>query len=203
MMGLALKNVSVAVFVKGKKKTEEFGEMIFTHFGVSGPVILTLSPFVAEAVKKKGAVYLTIDMKPALSEDELDRRILRDFEKFLNKQYKNALDELLPKKMIPVFLELSGISAEKKVNQISREERKKMVDLFKAFPVPVSGLRPISEAIITKGGVSLKEINPGTMESKIIPNLFFAGEILDLDGVTGGFNLQEAFSTGFLAGQNV
>lgn len=204
LMGLSLKNVLLKAFINGKKKGEEFGEMIFTHFGISGPVVLTLSKIAVDALKKeKNKVVYYIDFKPALSFDELDKRIIRDFEKYNNKQFKNALDDLLPRKMIPVVLNRSGIDEEKKVNQISKEERKIIIDLLKNFPVEISGTRPLSEAIVTSGGISLKEINPKTMESKLYPGLFFAGEILDLDGVTGGYNLQEAFSTGFLAGSSV
>lgn len=204
LMGLSLKNVLLKAFVNGKKKGEEFGEMIFTHFGISGPVVLTLSKIAVDALKKeKNKIVYYIDFKPALSFDELDKRIIRDFEKYNNKQFKNALDDLLPRKMIPVVLNRSGIDEEKKVNQISKEERKIIIDLLKDFPVEISGTRPLSEAIVTSGGISLKEINPKTMESKLYPGLFFAGEILDLDGVTGGYNLQEAFSTGFLAGSSV
>jgi predicted Rossmann fold flavoprotein len=204
MMGLSLKNVTLSVFVNGKKKAEEFGEMIFTHFGISGPIVLTISKYVVDAHKRsKNSVVCMIDLKPALSAEDLDKRLLRDFEKYQNKQYKNAFDDLLPKKMIPVFINLLGIAEDKKVNQISKEERKNIVTLLKSFPVDISGVRPLSEAIITSGGVSLKEVDPGTMESKIVPNLFFAGEILDLDGITGGFNLQESFSTGVLAGESV
>lgn len=204
LMGLSLKNVLLKAAVNGKIKGEEFGEMIFTHFGISGPIVLTLSKIAVDALKKeKNKIIYYIDFKPALSIEELDKRIIRDFEKYNNKQYKNALDDLLPKKLIPVLLKLSGINEEKKVNQISKEERKIIVDLLKNFPVEITGSRPISEAIVTSGGISLKEINPKTMESKLYPKLFFAGEILDLDGVTGGYNLQEAFSTGFLAGSSV
>ncbi len=204
LMGLSLKNVTLKAGVNGKIKGEEFGEMIFTHFGISGPIVLTLSKIAVEAMKKeKNKIVYYIDFKPALSIEELDRRIIRDFEKFNNKQFKNSLDELLPKKMIPVFLKRTEIDEEKRVNQISREERRIIVDLLKNFPVTISGSRPLSEAIVTSGGVSLKEINPKTMESKFFPGLFFAGEILDLDGVTGGYNLQEAFSTGYLAGSSV
>ncbi len=204
LMGLSLKNVLLKAAVNGKIKGEEFGEMIFTHFGISGPIVLTLSKIAVDALKKeKNKIIYYIDFKPALSIEELDKRIIRDFEKYNNKQYKNALDDLLPKKLIPVLLKLSGINEEKKVNQISKEERKIIVNLLKNFPVEITGSRPISEAIVTSGGISLKEINPKTMESKLYPKLFFAGEILDLDGVTGGYNLQEAFSTGFLAGSSV
>ncbi len=204
LMGLSLRNVLLKGTVNGKVKGEEFGEMIFTHFGISGPIVLTLSKIAVEALKKeKNKIIFYIDLKPALSTDELDRRIIRDFEKFTNKQFKNSMDELLPKKMIPLFIKRSGINEEKVINQISREERKNIINLLKNFPVEISGTRPLSEAIVTSGGISLKEINPKTMESKLFPRLYFAGEILDLDGVTGGYNLQEAFSTGYLAGSSV
>ena len=204
MMGLSLKNVNLRILINGKKKGEEFGEMIFTHFGISGPTVLTLSNYVVQALEKKGSNCLcSIDLKPALTQEALDKRIQRDFEKYSNKQFKNSLDELLPQKMIPVVVERSGIDPEKRVNQISRQERVQLVDIIKNFQVKISGVRPLSEAIITAGGISLKEVDPQTMESKLVPGLFFAGEILDLDGVTGGFNLQEAFSTGFLAGESI
>lgn len=204
MMGLSLKNVILKVEVKGKIKGEEFGEMIFTHFGISGPIVLTLSNYVVDGFSRGNQpINCYIDLKPALSREDLERRILRDFEKYANKLFKNSLDDLLPKKMIPIIIKRSGIFEEKKVNQISKNERKILIELLKNFKVEISGTRPLSEAIVTSGGISLKEIDPKSMESKIIPRLFFAGEILDLDGVTGGYNLQEAFSTGFLAGQNV
>ena len=204
MMGLSLKNIRLRIEVKGKAKGEEFGEMIFTHFGISGPIVLTLSKYAVEGLKKgRGPITCFLDLKPALSKEELDKRLIRDFEKYNNKLFKNSLDDLLPQKMIPVIIRRAGIAPEKKVNQISKDERRILLELLKDFPISISGTRPLSEAIVTSGGISLKEIDPKTMESKLIPRLFFAGEILDLDGLTGGFNLQEAFSTGFLAGQNV
>lgn len=201
LQGLSLKNVAVAFINKsGKKVYDDFGEMLFTHFGVSGPVILSGSRHIMEYGFKN--VKLSIDLKPALNEKKLDERIRRDFEKYSRKQYKNSLDDLLPHKMIPVVVKLSGIEPEKPVNQITREERKKLVHIFKNFELTITGSRPIKEAIVTAGGVSTDEINPSTMESKIVKGLFFAGEIIDVDGYTGGFNLTIAFSTGYLAGLN-
>ena len=182
---------------------EGFGEMLFTHFGVSGPLILSASSFYAKyASKKKDSeeVKLFLDLKPALTPEQLDKRLLRDFEEAKNKQFKNALDHLFPAKLIPVMIELSGISPEKKVNEISREERKSFGTLIKALPMTVTGTRSFAEAIITQGGISVKDVNPSTMESKYVKHLYFAGEVLDLDAMTGGFNLQIAWSTGNLAG---
>lgn len=199
MQGLALKNVSV-VLQSGKKKIYEgFGEMLFTHFGVSGPLILSAS---SHYVKKYWgqSVTLSIDLKPALTKEQLDKRILRDFEENKNKQFKNSLDGLLPSGMIPVIIKLSEISAEKKVNEITREERTGLANLLKNLTMQVTGTRDLKEAIITQGGVHVKEVNPSTMESKLVKDLYFAGEVLDLDAVTGGFNLQIAWSTGYLAG---
>jgi predicted Rossmann fold flavoprotein len=175
--------------------------MLFTHFGVSGPVILSASRHILPYGYKD--VKLVIDMKPALDDDTLDTRLQRDFEKFSRKQFKNSLDELLPQKMIPVVIELSGIPEEKPVNQITKEERHRLIDLFKRFTLEITGSRPITEAIVTAGGVRTNEINPSTMESKLVNGLFFAGEVIDVDGYTGGFNLTIAFSTGYLAGNNV
>lgn len=208
LMGLSLRNVLLKIKIDGKIKGQEFGEMIFTHFGISGPLVLTLSKLVVEALAKEKEgmpvkVEALIDLKPALSEEDLDRRLMRDFEKYINKQYKNALDDLLPRKLIPLFIKMSEIDPEKTINQISKQERRKILLLLKNFPVRISGVRPIEEAIITAGGISLKEVNPQTMESRLYPGLFFAGELLDLDAQTGGYNLQEAFSTGWLAGSNV
>lgn len=197
LMGLSLKNVSVKVKnEKNKVVFEDFGEMVFTHFGVSGPVILSASAHMRNA--EKYSIY--IDLKPALDEKQLDARILRDFDKFKNKQFINSLDELLPKKLIGVVVRLSGIEERKEVNAISREERKNLVSLLKNFRLDVKGFRPIEEAIVTSGGVSVKEINSSTMESKLVSGLYFAGEVIDVDAYTGGFNLQIAFSTGYLAG---
>ena len=199
MMGLSLKNVSVSLSCDGKELYQGFGEMLFTHFGVSGPLILTASSYYAKRACGKRAV-LRLDLKPALTEEQLDRRTLRDFEEDRNRLFKNALGGLFPAKMIPVMVALSGIDPEKKVNEVTREERKGLVSLIKGLPMTVTGCRNFSEAIITQGGVSVKEINPSTMESKIVKGLYFAGEVLDLDALTGGFNLQIAWSTGHLAG---
>jgi predicted Rossmann fold flavoprotein len=185
----------------GKKVYSDFGEMLFTHYGVSGPIILSGSRHILDYDFKD--IKLVIDLKPALSEDKLDERIRRDFERFSNKYFRNSLDELLPQKMIPVIIELSGIASDKAVNQITREERRTLVMLLKKLEINIKGARPISEAIVTSGGVSTDEINPSTMESKLVNGLYFAGEIIDVDGYTGGFNLTIAFSTGWLAGVNV
>lgn len=202
LMGLSLKNVEVTLYHKNKEIYKEFGEMLFTHFGVSGPLILSAScKYVQKAYKEQ--VLLTIDLKPALSEEQLDKRILRDFEENKNKAFKNALGGLFPAKLIPVMISLSGIQPDKKVNEITKEERKTFVELIKKLPLTVTGCRGYNEAIITKGGVSVKDINPSTMESKVIKGLYFAGEVLDLDAVTGGFNLQIAWSTGHLAGGSI
>ncbi|HBF36549.1 MAG TPA: aminoacetone oxidase family FAD-binding enzyme [Firmicutes bacterium] len=199
--GLSLINVEVTSFYQGKKLQSEFGEMLFTSFGVSGPIILSLSrkisPFVLE---KPDSVSIVIDLKPALSKEDLDLRVQRDFAKSINKIFKNVLDDLLPQKIIPVIIELSGIDPLKPVHQINREERTRLVGLLKSLPLTISRPRPIAEAIVTIGGVNTKEINPKTMESKIVKGLFFAGEVMDVDAYTGGFNLQIAFSTGFVAG---
>ena len=201
LQGLSLKNVSV-ILKQGKKELYSgFGEMLFTHFGVSGPLILSASSFYAKKAKERQA-ELFIDLKPALSEEQLDKRILRDFEENKNKQFKNAVGGLFPAKLIPVMIELSGIHPDKKVNEISKEERKQFVMLIKNLPLTVTGTRDIKEAIITMGGVSVKDVNPSTMESKKIRGLYFAGEVLDVDALTGGFNLQIAWSTGYLAGNS-
>lgn len=199
MQGLALKNISVQLQCGKKRIFEGFGEMLFTHFGVSGPLILSAS---SHYVKKYMGqpVSLSIDLKPALTKEQLDKRILRDFEENINKQFKNSLDGLLPAKMIPVIIKLSGISPDKKVNEVTREERGTLVELLKNLTMQVTGTRDFKEAIITQGGVHVKEVNPSTMESKLVKGLYFAGEVLDLDAVTGGFNLQIAWSTGYLAG---
>lgn len=201
LQGLTLKNVSIQIINnKGKKIYSDFGEMLFTHFGVSGPVILSASRHILDYNYKD--VKLVIDLKPALSEEKLDERIIRDFEKYSRKQFKNSLDDLLPKKMIPVIVSLSGIEPDKFVNQIKKEERRNLVKLLKNLTENIIGSRPIQEAIVTAGGVSTDEINPSTMESKIVKGLFFAGEVIDVDAYTGGFNLTIAFSTGYLAGMN-
>jgi predicted Rossmann fold flavoprotein len=202
LQGLSLKNVTVKATANGKQVFEEFGEMLFTHYGLSGPLILSASFYVSEQLGKKQDIKITIDLKPALSEEELDKRIIRDFEKNTNRQFKNSLDELLPQKLIPVIIALSGIEESKEVHQITKLERKALVKLLKGLSFTVTGTRPIAEAIVTSGGINLKEINPKTMESKLVKGLFFAGEIIDLDAFTGGFNLQIAFSTGYTAGMN-
>ena len=202
LQGLALKNVEVTILKGGKELYREFGEMLFTHFGVSGPVLLSASSYAAKELKK-GPLTLSIDLKPALSEEQLDARILREFEGAINKRFKNALVHLYPSKMIPVMIERSGINPEKKVNEITRQERQKLIDLTKHFCLTLVSLRDYKEAIITQGGVEVKEINPKTLESKLVKQLYFAGEVLDVDAVTGGFNLQVAWSTGWAAGSAV
>lgn len=200
LMGLSLKNVAV-VLKSGKKEIYSgFGEMLFTHFGVSGPLILSASSFYVKSGSQKAELF--IDLKPALDSEQLDRRLLRDFEENSNRQFKNALGGLFPAKLIPVMIKLSGIPADKKVNEITRKERKELAALIKSLPLTVTGTRGFSEAVITKGGISVKEINPSTMESKKVKGLYFAGEVLDLDALTGGFNLQIAWSTGHLAGES-
>ena len=199
MQGLSLKNVTLTVFVGNKKKYDGFGEMLFTHFGVSGPLVLSASTYLNVDDYQKGVKAL-IDLKPALSADELDKRILNDFTENQNKIFENGLNKLLPTKMIPVVIKLSGIDPNKRINLITREERLKLVGILKEFPMSIVGTRGFNEAIITRGGVSVKEINPSTMESKKIKGLYFAGEMIDTDAFTGGFNLQIAWSTGHLAG---
>ena len=202
LQGLSLRNVNVTVLDGRKKYYEEFGELLFTHFGVSGPTVISASSIVGQMLKKK-ELTLTIDLKPALSEEQLDKRLLRDFEEQKNKQFKNALGGLFPSKLIPVMVELSGILPEKQVNAVSKEERHSLVRLIKNFAMTLTGIRGYNEAIITRGGVSVREIDPGTMESKKVKNLYFAGEVLDLDAVTGGYNLQIAWSTGYMAAQEI
>ena len=199
LQGLSLKNIEIHITDGKKKLYDEFGEMLFTHYVVTGPVILSASSIVGKTLEKKELV-LHIDLKPALTEEQLDKRLLREFEANHNKQFKNAIDSLLPAKLRPVIIELSGIEEEKKVHEITKEERLNLLRLIKDFHMTLTGLRGYNEAIITKGGISVKEIDPGTMESKLIKNLYFAGEVLDLDAVTGGYNLQIAWSTGYLAG---
>lgn len=202
LSGLSLKNVTLTVYESGRKKPvfSELGEMLFTHFGISGPLVLSASAH----MRKMGSAEYTayIDLKPALDEQKLDSRILRDFEEEKNRDFANSLDKLLPKSIIPVIISLSGIAPDTKVNQISREQRARLCGVLKALRLDITGFRPIEEAIITGGGISVKEINPSTMESKLVSGLFFAGEIIDADAYTGGFNLQIAFSTGHLAGKN-
>ena len=201
LMGLSLRNIEIRITDGKKKLYQEFGEMLFTHYGVTGPVILSASSIVGNRLKDK-ELTLHIDLKPALTEEQLDKRVLREFEANHNRQFKNAVDSLFPAKLRPVMVELSGIPEEKKVHEITKEERLRFVRLIKDFTMTLTGLRGFNEAIITKGGVSVKEIDPGTMESKLVKGLYFAGEVLDLDAVTGGYNLQIAWSTGYLAGMN-
>lgn len=200
LMGIALKNVSVTIFADGKKVYSDFGEMLFTHFGVSGPIIIKASAYIHKYLNKK--LTMTIDLKPALSDKQLDERLLKDFQIFQNKQLKNGLEKLLLKALIPVVIAKSGLDGEKKVNELTREERRQLLNTVKHLPFAIRGLRGWDEAIITKGGVNVKDIDPGTMESKLTKHLYFAGEVLDLDALTGGFNLQIAWSTGYLAGVN-
>ncbi len=202
LQGLSLKNVEVSFFDGGKELYREFGEMLFTHFGVSGPVVLSASSFVGKTLKER-PVTMRIDLKPALSEEQLDARILRDFAEFSNRQFGNALGKLYPAKLIPVMVARSGIPAEKPVRDITRQERLKLLDATKRFTVTLTGLRGFNEAIVTQGGISVKEVSPSTMESKLVRGLYFAGEVLDLDAVTGGFNLQIAWSTGWAAGSGI
>ena len=202
LQGLSLKNVTAAIYDGKKELYKDFGEMLFTHFGVSGPLILTGSSYISKQIKK-GPLRLVIDLKPALTKEQLDARILREFEEGMNKQFKNVLGSLFPSKLIPVMIDLSGIEPEKKVNEISKAERERFVNLIKGFELTITSLRGWNEAIITRGGVSVKEINPSTMESKNHPGIYFVGEVLDLDAKTGGFNLQIAWSTAYLAGISV
>ena len=208
LQGLSLRNVKIELinFQNNKTIYEDFGEMIFTHFGVSGPTILSGSAHLVrqkniENLLKEKKIKLKIDFKPALTEEKLDNRILRDFEEVKNKQFKNSLDKLLPQKLIPVIIEGTNINPNKKVNEITKIERKNLVKLLKNFEIKIKDFRPIEEAIITSGGINIKEINPKTMESKLVKGLYFAGEIIDVDSYTGGFNLQIAYSTGYTAGK--
>ena len=210
LQGLSLRNVKIKIENTESRKViyEDFGEMLFTHFGVSGPTILSGSAHLVrykniyELLKNK-KIILKIDFKPALSEEKLDERILRDFSEFKNKQFKNSLEKLLPQKLISIIIEKSKINPDKKVNEITKQERKNIVKLLKYFELSISDFRPIDEAIITSGGINIKEINPKTMESKLVPGLYFAGEIIDVDAYTGGFNLQIAYSTGYTAGDKI
>lgn len=199
LMGLSLRNIEITVTDGKKKLYREFGEMLFTHYGVSGPVILSASSVIGKRLQDK-ELTLHIDLKPALTEEQLDKRVLREFEENHNRQFKNAAAGLFPSKLRPVIVELSGIPEEKKVNEITKDERKRFISLIKDFSMTLTSLRGFNEAIITKGGVSVKEVDPGTMESRLVKGLYFAGEVLDLDALTGGFNLQIAWSTGYLAG---
>lgn len=200
LQGLALKNVKISAYADKKKIFEDFGELIFTHYGISGPVVLTMSNYINRYNGKN--IKIVIDLKPGLSDEKLESRILRDFEKYSRKQYKNSLDDLLPKRLIPIIVQLSNIDENKFVNQITREERNQIVNVLKNLEMSFLKFRPINEAIVTSGGVSTLEIDPSTMESKVVKGLFFAGEVIDVDALTGGFNLQIAYSTGYLAGNN-
>ncbi len=199
LAGLSLKNVKLTLSLNGKKIYSELGEMLFTHTGISGPLVLTASSYMNKAVSD---YKISIDLKPALDKNTLDRRLLSDFEKYSHKNFDNSLGDLLPIRLIPVIIKLSGIDEKKKVYEITKEERLKLLELLKDFPLSPKAFRPIEEAIVTSGGVSVKEIDPRTMESKIVPGLYFAGEVVDVDALTGGFNLQIAFSTAFLAAQS-
>ena len=204
LMGLTLKNVEVKLLQGKKALYFDRGEMLFTHFGVSGPLILSASSYVAEEIRKgKDLPILQIDLKPALTEEQLDARLLADFEEAKNKSFKNSLNQLLPQRMIEVIVALSGIDAEKKVNAISKEERRQLGYLLKHLTLHITGLRDYKEAVITKGGIDVKEIVPSTMESKLVQGLYFVGEVLDVDAMTGGFNLQIAWSTGYTAGSSI
>lgn len=210
MQGLSLRNVGIKIIDESKNKLiyEDFGEMIFTHFGISGPTILSGSAHLVrykeiDNLMKEQKIKLQIDLKPALTEEQLDERILRDFKEFKNKQFKHALDKLLPQKMIPIVIEKTKINEEKRVNEITKEERKNLVKVLKKFELTIKDFRPLEEAIITSGGINIKEINPKTMESKLVKGLYFAGEIIDVDSYTGGFNLQIAYSTGYTAGMHI
>lgn len=203
LQGLSLKNVSATVYQGGRPAADDFGELLFTHFGLSGPIILSLSNKAAEALERPdaGEVLVEINLKPALTAEQLDKRVQRDFAAFARKQFKNSLTDLLPAKLIGVTVDLSHIDPDKPVHQVTREERARLVSLLQHLTFTVTATRPISEAIVTAGGVHTREITPGTMESKLVPGLYFAGEVIDIDGYTGGFNLQAAFSTGYVAGK--
>lgn len=207
LQGLALKNISISLKAENKQIYQDFGEMLFTHFGVSGPVILSASSYLSQYQRKKSSagkkILLTIDLKPALSQEALDGRILRDFEEYKNRQFGNALDKLLPKKMIPVLVKLTGIDPLKKVNGVTKEERRALIRVIKEMTMEITGLRGFQEAVVTRGGVSVKEINPATMESLLVSGVYFVGEVLDLDALTGGFNLQIAWSTAYGAGSHI
>jgi len=203
LQGLSLKNIRVSFSCDNKELYSDFGEMIFTHFGVSGPVILSASSFLTKRLHNNNIIKLTIDLKPALTVEQLDKRIMRDFEEQSNQQFKNSLGKLLPRKIIPVIISLTGINPKKQVNAVTKEERMKLAGILKNLECTITKPRGFNEAIITQGGVNVKEINPATMESKLCKGLYFAGEVIDVDAVTGGYNLQVAWSTGYLAGMSI
>lgn len=203
LQGLSLRNIKASFYCNNREIYSDFGEMLFTHFGVSGPVILSGSSYITKLINNGEDISLRIDLKPALSEDELDARILRDFSEVLNRDFANSLGRLLPAKLIPVVIELCGIEPHKKVNEVTKEERHQLIKVLKGLPLSIASTRSFNEAIITQGGVSVKDVNPATMESKKVENLYFAGEVLDIDALTGGYNLQLAWSTGYLAGISI
>lgn len=205
LMGLSLRNVELSVVVKNKVQAKMFGEMMFTHFGITGPIVLSLSHTVGKLMRKKniGTIGLDINLKPALSPETLDKRLQKDFELYSKKQLINGMKDLLPSRLIPLIIELAGIDPQKPINQISKEERQQIGYMLQHMPLTVKGLRPVEEAIVTAGGISLKEFNPKTMESKLVKGLYGAGEVLDIDAFTGGYNLQAAFSTGYVAAMHI
>lgn len=205
LMGLSLKNVELSVVAKNKVQAKMFGEMMFTHFGITGPIVLSLSHTVGKLMRKKniGVIGLNINLKPALSPETLDKRLQKDFDLYSKKQLINGMKDLLPNRLIPLIIELSGIDHQKSINQISKEERQQLGYMLQHMPLTVKGLRPVEEAIVTAGGISLKEFNPKTMESKLVEGLYGAGEVLDIDAFTGGYNLQAAFSTGYVAAMHI
>lgn len=205
LMGLSLKNVELSVVAKNKVQAKMFGEMMFTHFGITGPIVLSLSHTVGRLMRKKniGVIGLDINLKPALSPETLDKRLQKDFDLYSKKQLINGMKDLLPSRLIPLIIELSGIDPQKPINQISKEERQQLGYMLQHMPLTVKGLRPVEEAIVTAGGISLKEFNPKTMESKLVKGLYGAGEVLDIDAFTGGYNLQAAFSTGYVAAMHI
>ena len=204
LMGLTLKNVSITVKNGKKSIYEGFGEFLFTHFGVSGPLVLTASTCLGKYQKplEEGKLRLILDMKPSLTMEQMEKRFLREFDTYRNKNISNVIERMLPKKMVPIFLQIADIPEDKKVHSISKKERHRMMELMKGLEMHIEGVRTFDEAIVTRGGVNVKEVSPTTMESKLVKNVYFAGEMLDLDAVTGGFNLQIAWSTGYVAGQN-
>ena len=205
LMGLSLRNVELSVVAKNKVQAKMFGEMMFTHFGITGPIVLSLSHTVGKLMRKKniGTIGLDINLKPALSPETLDKRLQKDFDLYSKKQLINGMKDLLPSRLIPLIIELAGIDPQKPINQISKEERQQICYMLQHMPLTVKGLRPVEEAIVTAGGISLKEFNPKTMESKLVKGLYGAGEVLDIDAFTGGYNLQAAFSTGYVAAMHI